>query len=162
MTAQSFLPVSVYLDPLSFFVFLFLPQAFLFCFIFFFLSFPRLPAAYLCAVPAERKKSRVPADGSNGRQVQRKQRAPRPFEFPAGNYHGKYASYSFGRELSKYTHYPNFSQVQRKQTGLPGPCARGRTSQERKTSRVPAGSPCAGLPKNAHEQISKLQDHTSA
>jgi hypothetical protein len=37
-------------------------------------------------------------------QVRRKQTGPRPLrEFP-GNYHGKYASSSVGRELNKYTH----------------------------------------------------------
>ncbi len=93
-TAQTFLPVSVYMG-LSLLLF------FLLCFILYSFSFlVFFPAAYLCTNPGGKKKalsaSWWPPSIKNANWALRTLR-----EF-SGNYHGKYASSSFGREFSKY------------------------------------------------------------
>jgi hypothetical protein len=76
-------------------------------FIFLFLSFPRLFPPPTCAqVPAERKKKSPECQSMTQMAAKYKESklGSRPLrEFP-GNYHGKYASSSFGIEFSKYTH----------------------------------------------------------
>lgn len=116
-----FLQFSVYLNrsysSFSFFFFFvvfsfFALSHFLFFYFYFYVfslssSFPFLVFVLLpiyAQVPAERKKSWVPADGPMAVKYKESKLGPRPLrEFP-GNYHGKYASSSVGRELNKYTH----------------------------------------------------------
>jgi hypothetical protein len=106
-TAQSFLPVSVYLGRShSSFSLLFF---FFFCFVLFYFLFPFLFPSFSRRLPVHksRQKEKSPEYqpmAQMAAKFKESKLGPQPLRKFPGNYDGKYASSSVGRQLSKYTY----------------------------------------------------------